>query len=662
MKVKKKYLPTLLTSVILFTLGLGVLAWAAATELTLTSPADNSFDLDGNVTFVGSVKAGNVFDANGSLNLSFNTTNVSLWTNFSGWDRNLTNSTQPGLVDEGQGFFDVQFVQTDLNYSDGTHLLWAIEICTNHSQSNDATCNMSINYTLFVEYPPENITINAPSDNSNISANTFDVNISAGSSYNTGSDTLTCKVYTNDTSSNVLKLQHTAVVNHSGALQRSFNTSVGLMENESVVIAVQCFETPRPNVLAWATNITVDADRTNPVTALSLNFTNSVSDVNASKGSTVNLSYSVTEFNPQEFTLFINTSGNDFVQNMSRTGISNGDTLNFSLDLNDGDYVVGGFFWDFAGNNLTVTNRTFTIDTGVPFIDTIVNVSATNMLMTVNITWHTDEATNGSLVWGNSTTALGGDATSTSSFVNNHSVLLRLVDEGSSYYFNVTSCDVAGNCNSTNRPDAQFTIDPQTAIYAGWNAYGMAASSKSMGRIYNDSGADFVYWWNGSSQSWLSHTGGVGTNANHDILGGEVFWLFKSFNGSWARDVTVPSDKYDINLSSGSNFVAAQFDYTLDNLSRTFANATDIEISDGYLLGGAYNKSGTSGDQNLDMGEVEFYSFFNNSDQRYVSYFRNDTFNNVTIIGRGGAVYIGTPLNITWNGTVVFSNWSLHGV
>jgi len=181
-----------------------------------------------------------------------------------------------------------------------------------------------------------------------------------------------------------------------------------------------------------------------------------------------------------------------------------------------------------------------------------------------------------------------------------------------------------------------------------------------MGVIYNESGADFVYWFNESAQTWVSHTGGVGANADTVLFGGSAVWLFKNTNGSWFRDVSIVTNSFLMNISAGGNFLSAQFDYNFTNLSNSFTNRTTSVQSTAYTVGGFFNGSG-QGNRTLSISEVEFYSYYNNSDQRYISYFRNDTFNNGTFIKRGDVVFIGTPLNITWDGLDVRGNWSLLG-
>ncbi|MCK4669769.1 MAG: right-handed parallel beta-helix repeat-containing protein [Nanoarchaeota archaeon] len=92
---------------------------------------------------------------------------------------------------------------------------------------------------------------------------------------------------------------------------------------------------------------------------------------------------------------------------------------------------------------LTVNN--FTIDNTPPFIS---DENATNIYADrANIVWTTDEDSNSSVNYGD-TTALGTIKVGTAR-VTSHNVLITGLMNNTLYYYNVTSCDIAGNCNTT---------------------------------------------------------------------------------------------------------------------------------------------------------------------------------------------------------------------
>lgn len=617
-----------------FAILLALLVWAAP-DATVSTPADKSVDLDGNLTFTGSVAAGS----------GRNVSNVSLWTNITGtWQVNSTNTSFVALAAEGQGFFDVQFLGI-INLTDGEDLLWGIEIKTN-ATDNIHNSTFTENRTVYVEFPPT-VSTNYPVDSQNISDSVFNVTVVPSSVWIDNNLNFTCDVFTNNTNNDLVLLGRFDIPNGS-----SINNSVGGSENVSRVIAAKCWEVQDDNVFAWASNISVTLDRTAPTVSVSQNFSN-----DAASTSNVEINYTITDADPYVLHVFVNTTGNNWELNQTTKELSNGQNVKNAIGpLPDGDYVVGGWISDFSGHNATIDNYTFTVDTVAPLVKNVANLSGMNALLTVQINWTTDEEANGSVSWGTTQAQHTNNTVETDSQVTGHAVNITLV-EGQTYYYNITSCDLAGNCNASNQ---EFQIDTASAIYAGWNAFGIF-NTISMGQIYNDSGADYVYWWNNTGQSWVSHIGGSGSNANLDINGGDVVWLFKSFDGTWLRDVNDPAENWEVNLTNGVNFLSAQQVYNFSDLSNSFTNNTvrpagTNAIPLGSSIGGATD--GTGG-QGVDISEVEFYAMYNNSEQRYVNFFRNETFNNDTIVGKGFAIFIGTPLNITYNGTAVKSNWTV---
>jgi len=610
----------------------------AAVDTVQNSPADNVIVIDGNVSFDVSVSPG----------AGRNITAVYILTNFTGvWTRNLTNDTFLDLRDN-EGLQNLVFLDFD-NLSDGAYLGWRVEIATN-ATTNVLNNTFGTNFTVRAEYPP-NVSISFPAQASDIHTpnGTMEINVSVSSDFIDGPFALNgfnCQVYSNDTGNNALTLKHT----ESGVDNAtSFKRTVGVAEGQDIVIAVYCWESKagHDSVASWATNVTFTSDQTAPVVSLSVNDSN-----NLTTSHSIEFNYTTTELNPQRFEFYTNYTG-AWIVNLSRTDMVDGGVINFTFtNLLDGDYTVGGYFWDVAGNNLTVKNATFRVDQREPVISAVTNVTQ-SALLTVQVNWQTDKLTNGSINYG-STADLGTRVESVAGSAVNHSVNIT-VSEATIFFYNITTCVPNGRCNVS---DTQQQLPPISAIYGGWNAYGMMEANRSMGDIATQSGADFVYWFNQSRQAWVSHASGSSTNANTAILGGSVTWLFKSSNGTWARNVATPDPAFATNLSTGLNFVSAPFTYTFINLSSSFTNVSTDVLATSWLVGGHPNGSGAG--QTVDVSEVEFYAYYNNSDQRYVPYFRNETFNNMTEIRFGDAIMVGTPLNITWNGSDIVGNWTTN--
>ncbi|MEM4714053.1 MAG: PGF-pre-PGF domain-containing protein [Candidatus Nanoarchaeia archaeon] len=130
-------------------------------------------------------------------------------------------------------------------------------------------------------------------------------------------------------------------------------------------------------------------------------------------------------------------------------------------NLLDGIYTYKVWANDFANNWNVSETRSLVIDTISPTINDI-NISNLKTSSAV-ITWVTNEYANSSLNYGK-TLSLGNLITN-SSLAINHSVSLSNLNAATLYYFNVTSCDLAGNCNTTG--PYNFTTLATSSSYSG---------------------------------------------------------------------------------------------------------------------------------------------------------------------------------------------------
>jgi 3-dehydroquinate dehydratase len=129
-----------------------------------------------------------------------------------------------------------------------------------------------------------------------------------------------------------------------------------------------------------------------------------------------------------------------------------------------GTYNVTIFANDTFGNlNSTVT--WFYINDTTPPV--IVNANATKLNNSAEtIVWATDESSSSIVNYG-LTTAFGSNVNNTG-LVTSHSILLNNLSYGSIYYYNVTSCDVNGNCatEGTYNFTISDTTPPQVTGYS----------------------------------------------------------------------------------------------------------------------------------------------------------------------------------------------------
>jgi len=123
---------------------------------------------------------------------------------------------------------------------------------------------------------------------------------------------------------------------------------------------------------------------------------------------------------------------------------------------------------DLAGNIKQSGTLNIEIDLSGPVISDVVNDSITSE--TARINWSTDEEANSSVKYGEDTDLTTGEETS-ASLETAHSISLSGLSASTLYYYNVTSCDAQGWCNTTgpynftttsalNSPPTIDSVDP----------------------------------------------------------------------------------------------------------------------------------------------------------------------------------------------------------
>ncbi|MBN2142959.1 DUF2341 domain-containing protein [Candidatus Woesearchaeota archaeon] len=117
----------------------------------------------------------------------------------------------------------------------------------------------------------------------------------------------------------------------------------------------------------------------------------------------------------------------------------------------EGDSRPQNSTWDIGADEYEVGEN----DTSPPVISNIVN---TKTNQTATITWTTSESANSSINYG-TTENLGNKATNTS-MTTEHSTTLSGLTNSTTYYYNITSCDTSGNCNTTGPLNFTTTSNP----------------------------------------------------------------------------------------------------------------------------------------------------------------------------------------------------------
>ncbi|RLI99791.1 MAG: hypothetical protein DRP03_02450, partial [Candidatus Aenigmatarchaeota archaeon] len=132
----------------------------------------------------------------------------------------------------------------------------------------------------------------------------------------------------------------------------------------------------------------------------------------------------------------------DASQNVTNCSIVNNEWSGILSGLSDGSHNITVWANDSLGNMGKVT-RYWTRDTKPPLI---FNVSHGQVTDTATIIWDTLEASNSTIYYGIAMNNLSNTKTD-SSFVLSHSLTLTNLELNKTYYYNVSSCDQAGNCN-----------------------------------------------------------------------------------------------------------------------------------------------------------------------------------------------------------------------
>ena len=160
-----------------------------------------------------------------------------------------------------------------------------------------------------------------------------------------------------------------------------------------------------------------------------------------------------TEINNASINLTLtNLTGSTFYYSYSNMSCDqSGERLTCAVTplLADGTYNFSVYVEDYgglAGNSLTTLGSNITLnDTIAPNITSVSSGGISSSAAT--ITWTTNERSNSSVNYGTATSL--GTLTGSSSMVTSHSVSLAGLSASTLYFFNVTSCDLKANCNSS---------------------------------------------------------------------------------------------------------------------------------------------------------------------------------------------------------------------
>jgi len=152
---------------------------------------------------------------------------------------------------------------------------------------------------------------------------------------------------------------------------------------------------------------------------------------------------------------------------------------NYSISLIDGTYTLKANASNYISQNVTnivvLPNSTTTQDFVLNFETTppvITNVSATLITSSETvIIWQTDEDANSSIDY----YANGGSVLNSGSatLLDSHMVRLSSLSSSTLYYYNVSSCDFVGNCNTSTQYNFTTLSVPTETVSGGGGGAGV---------------------------------------------------------------------------------------------------------------------------------------------------------------------------------------------
>ncbi len=514
----------------------------------------------------------------------------------------LNNSCVLNYSDSIDGFFYCNQTRKTYNSSDGllkTENLISSTVKINYTINS--TCRFAgVNRTVYVEDAPS-INLTSPIDNSYKNGTIlFGYNVSGDS------DIYTCELYSNDTGSWIAKSGGFTAINATDG-----TTSKVISEKNGVIWNIRCAESSNSNIYGWSiNNRTITVDETNPVINSSVK---SYSNDNLSKGSSGYINLTVVDNNADTCTLYVDGLANGTISYTSGTAFA------MFFNRTDAEYNISSSCNDSIGLTTFTLNTSMTIDTITPGMSRNVNYSssAANCKgFTVDFTF--SEEVNATFKFGTTSMAQTHTVKETD-FSTNQTVTLTFNNTyETDYYANITFKDRAGNLNDTM---GEMIIPSPVSHCTGWTLWSIYDSYINLSRYRADSGADYVYYWNNTGQSWIFSADAGSNNPDHLMNVGDVVSVYENTNNTFFRNNSgTPS--YYVNISNGHAYFGLYHAYTLGNISHNiFLNVT----------------GGNSTPSNIWTGGVEFridyISSFNNSNQLFVDSFYKFDWNNLTKLG-----------------------------
>ncbi len=440
-------------------------------DIILQAPADGMNLSDGQMTLSAIAT-----DAHSSVAaVTFNVTGINVAD-----DTNESNTLQLSGLGAGE-IWNASLDVSALAEGRYTVVAYAYDSLDNKNESGTAS--------FMVDKTGPVIVLLSPAANStvNYSSVSFEYNVSDESTMVTG-----CSLYLNDT------LNVTAVIDAAdgyGSDIKSFNLT---LLNSDYTWKVSCSDTTgnAANSSSYLLQVLVpepvqDSTPTPPPPPemnLSVTLDSPVSNY-ISSNTAVNFACSVAGSNQSNVTLYGNWSGWHAEETKPGAGVNSTANytakVNFTKTISEGVYVWNCLAADIYGNAAFASaNNSFTIDQSEPSLTSITtNDIDENSAETL---WVTDEVSNSTVQYGSSEAL--DSAISDDGEVTSHSVILYNLNSSTTYYYAATSCDKAGNCDTSDTSSFITAAEESSSDSSDDDSDSSAADSASSSSASSSSG------------------------------------------------------------------------------------------------------------------------------------------------------------------------------
>lgn len=349
-----------------------------------------------------------------------------------------------------------------------------------------------------------------------------------------------------------------------------------------------------------------------------------------------------------------------FIENstITNTGVVTGfitNTANTTLTGNFSDFNEegDGFYYaqirtcDYNGNCEISQNISFEWDTTAPYSTEVDFTHTAGACDKYVLSWNVTEASNYEIDYGVNVSNL--DQTITGTAYSNTSMEINLTnvrESGETYYVNMTICDEHGNCNYTATLDGSTykSFSKEWGVCSGWSAFALMNESITLGGIAlaeNSRVITTVSWWNETGQTFLNYIAGLSTNAGESVSRGDAYMVYAN-----------ASDYFPLGASTVFNLTA--------NTTLGGAGGFDVNISANN--GGNWTHFGLLQDWKMynlsaTLDNETYYSYYNNSLQKYVDHIDGWLWNNQTQMEVGETVWVwGNAYSKLWHRDLTQTN------